>query len=109
MFKVFDKENKKYLGLKDFAEGMITLFTESYEKLIKFIFNFYDFEKCGKITIEDIRVVLSYIPLSISSKNSSKIVKYEIKINIGLISTIVLNHKMKFSLYWRSAFKMNLF
>ena len=75
LFKLFDKQNNNYLGYNDFAEGMITLFSESYDNLIKFIFNFYDFEKSGKITREDIKVVLSYIPLSNSFKNSSKIIK----------------------------------
>ena len=43
---------------------MTTLFSENYEKLLKFIFNLYDFDKDGLICREDIRIVLSYIPLN---------------------------------------------
>lgn len=43
---------------------MVTLFSESYESLSKFIFDFYDFDKDGLISKEDVRVVLSYIPLN---------------------------------------------
>lgn len=42
---------------------MTTLYSESFDKLLKFIFNFYDFDKDGKVSKEDLRVVLSYIPL----------------------------------------------
>lgn len=43
---------------------MKVLFSESYDALTKFIFDFYDFDKDGKISREDIRVVLSYVPLN---------------------------------------------
>jgi len=56
---------------------MITLFQGSYEQLTKFIFEFYDFDKDGRISREDVRVVLSYIPLKvmeqkIKNKNGMK-------------------------------------
>jgi Ca2+-binding EF-hand superfamily protein len=63
--------------LKEFNEGMMTLFSESYEKLTRFIFDFYDFENTGKISKEDVRVILSYIPLSNSYKKTKKLVKYD--------------------------------
>lgn len=40
------------------------LFTDTYDNFVKFIFDFYDFDKDGKISREDIQTVLSYIPLS---------------------------------------------
>lgn len=43
---------------------MITLFSEKYENIVKFIFNLYDFDKDGLIGKEDIRIVLSYVPLN---------------------------------------------
>ena len=42
---------------------MTTLYTGGFDQLINFIFEFYDFDKDGKISSEDIRIVLSYIPL----------------------------------------------
>lgn len=65
-----------YLDLLEFTEGMTILFSESFAKLIKFIFDFYDFDKDGKISKEDVRVVLSYIPLN-TPKYSQLKLKYE--------------------------------
>lgn len=47
---------------------MTTLFTDNFEKLIKFIFKFYDFDRDDLVTYEDLRVVLSYIPLNTQKK-----------------------------------------
>ena len=55
---------------------MTTLFSEGFSKLVKFIFDFYDFDKDGKISKEDVRVVLSYIPLN-TNKYSQMKLKYE--------------------------------
>ena len=45
---------------------------------MKFIFNLYDFDKDGLISKEDVRVVLSYIPLNVKSKVNSELkLKYE--------------------------------
>jgi len=61
LFKVFDTNCNDSIELIEFVEGMRTLFYEDYEKTSHFIFDFYDFDHDGKITQEDIRVVLSYI------------------------------------------------
>jgi Ca2+-binding EF-hand superfamily protein len=63
LFSVFDSKNKGYLTLEDFTNSMIILFSGDYAQLLNFIFDFYDFDKDQKITKEDIRIVLSYVPL----------------------------------------------
>ena len=63
LFSVFDKNHNDYLAPKEFIEGMTILFSESFHSLAEFIFKFYDFDHDGKITKEDVRVVLSYVPL----------------------------------------------
>ena len=63
LFSVFDSKNKGYLTVDDFTNSMIKLFSGDYEQLLNFIFDFYDFDKDKKITKEDIRIVLSYVPL----------------------------------------------
>ena len=63
LFSVFDSKNKGYLTINDFTSSMIKLFSGDYEQLLHFIFNFYDFDKDNKITKDDIRIVLSYVPL----------------------------------------------
>ena len=62
LFSVFDPEKTDYVDLNNFLFGMLTLFTKDFEDLVKFIFKFYDFDKDGKISKEDIRIVLSFLP-----------------------------------------------
>ena len=77
LFKVFDIDKNGYLDPKEFINGMIILFTESFDNLVKFIFNFYDFDHDGLISKEDVRMILSYVPLKISGKYSEYKLKYE--------------------------------
>ena len=42
---------------------MTTLFSDDYSKLVQFVFNLFDFDKDKNISKEDLRIVLSYIPL----------------------------------------------
>lgn len=58
--------------MTEFIEGLSTLFSDSTDKIEKFIFQLYDFDKDGFISREDVRVVLSYIPLNVRSKVSSE-------------------------------------
>ncbi len=60
---MFNKSKSGYLNKNEFEEGMFKLFTEDYDYLSKFVFNFYDSDEDGKITPEDIRLIYSYFPL----------------------------------------------
>lgn len=77
LFSVFDKNKNQFIDLDEFINGMLTLFTDSFDGLIKFIFNFYDFDKDGIITKEDMRTVLSYIPLNTNNKYRKDKMKFE--------------------------------
>jgi hypothetical protein len=55
---------------------MMTLFAGDYMDLTRFIFKLYDFDKDTYITPEDIRLVLSYIPISSENFENSKL-KFE--------------------------------
>ena len=65
MFAYFDKDKDGSLSLNEFVNGMKSLFSqeESFDSLAKFIFNLYDFNSTGIIKKDDVRVVLSYVPL----------------------------------------------
>ena len=63
LFFMFNKSKSGYLTRKEFEEGMLKLFTEDYDYLSKFVFNFYDCDEDGKITPDDIRLIYSYFPL----------------------------------------------
>ena len=64
LFNVFDVQHTEYLDLESFMKGMLTLFTKGFDELVRFIFSFYDFDNNGMISKEDVRVILSYIPLN---------------------------------------------
>ena len=60
---MFNISKTGYLNKKEFEEGMYKLFTEDYNYLSKFVFNFYDSNEDGKIAPNDIRLIYSYFPL----------------------------------------------
>ena len=74
LFTVFDKDKDGVLSASEFVTGMKMLFsqTETFDSLAKFIFNFYDFRSNGKIKKEDVRVVLSYVPIQKADFESIK-------------------------------------
>ena len=57
IFNLFDKNKKKFLGLNDFLRGMLILYNGKYNELTKFIFDFYDFDKDGRIIYEDVKQI----------------------------------------------------
>lgn len=77
LFIVFDTNKNGFIDLDEFCNGMGTLFTENFDNLVKFIFNFYDFDNDGKISKEDIRTILSYVPLNTANKYKKDKMKYE--------------------------------
>ncbi len=77
LFSVFDTNNDNLLDIREFIIGMTTLFSGNFEQLLKLIFNFYDFDKDGKINLNDIRVVLSYIPIKTSEQYKKVNLRYE--------------------------------
>ena len=80
IFSCFDADKDGILSLNEFVNGMRSLFSqaESFDSLAKFIFNLYDFNSTGIIKKDDVRVVLSYVPLQ--RRESSTIIKDNIEI-----------------------------
>ena len=81
MFAYFDKDQDGSLSLNEFVNGMQSLFSqeESFDSLAKFIFNLYDFNSTGIIKKDDVRVVLSYVPLQRNDAST------QIKDNIEIV------------------------
>ena len=58
---------------------MKSLFSQevSFDSLAKFIFNLYDFNSTGKIKKDDVRIVLSYVPLQKNDDSSKDLTSIE--------------------------------
>ncbi len=80
LFACFDQDKDEILSLNEFVNGMQSLFSqgESFDSLAKFIFNLYDFNSTGIIKKDDVRVVLSYVPLQ--RNEQSTLIKDNIEI-----------------------------
>ena len=77
LFSTFDLNGDNYLDVKEFVSGMTTLFSGYYEQLLKFIFNLYDFDKDGKIKINDVKLILEYVPIKTNQPKKAQLLKYE--------------------------------
>lgn len=63
MFQFFDQNKDGYLSLSEFGEGLTLLFLGEFHEIANLIFNIYDNNQDGFIHKEDIRLLLSYLPL----------------------------------------------
>jgi hypothetical protein len=64
------------LDANEFVVGLSSIFTSGFDVLSQIIFKIYDFDKNGKISKEDVRTILSYVPLK-NEKYSALKLKYE--------------------------------
>lgn len=78
LFDVLNNNKDEYLGVLDFLQGMANFFICDFHDLAKFIFKLYDSDNDGLITQEDVRVILSYLP--VETKLRAKFhLKYELE------------------------------
>ena len=64
LFSSFSNRNKDGLVLEEFVDGLYNLYTGSFEDTAKIIFNLLDFNKDGLINNDDVKIILSYLPLN---------------------------------------------
>ena len=62
------------LSEDEFVNGFFKLYMGTFEETTKIIFNLFDFDKDGIIKKEDVKLILSYLPLTnINEENEKKI------------------------------------
>ena len=96
LFHVFDSKRKDIIEFGFFKYGMNTLFCDDYKNILRFIFDFYDFDGDGKISKEDIRTVLSYVEFTNKKENkkeNNNDNNKNIEINLGTDMNKSLNTK----------------
>ena len=64
MFRLFDLDHDSFLNAAEFINGTFRLFSSCFEDNVRLIFEIFDFDADGLISKEDIRTLLSHVPLS---------------------------------------------
>lgn len=77
LFAHFDINKDGYLSLPEFGEGLTILFCGKFEEIVNLIFCIYDSNQDGLIHKEDVRLLLSYLPLR--EDNTKTAYKYQIE------------------------------
>mmetsp|Transcript_20571 Transcript_20571/g.22930 ORF Transcript_20571/g.22930 Transcript_20571/m.22930 type:complete len:783 (+) Transcript_20571:2-2350(+) len=72
-FALLDANSDEYIDLREFVYILFKVYYSSFEAQVKLVFDIYDFDRDGFITKEDVRIILSYIP--ILKEQKKKLVK----------------------------------
>lgn len=64
VFNIFDTDKDGFSNNKEFLDASCRILSRSFEDNLKFVFDIYDFDGDGSISREDIRTLLSHVPLS---------------------------------------------
>lgn len=70
-FSLLDANNDEYIDLREFVYILFKIYYSSFDAQVKLVFDIYDFDKDGYITKEDVRIILSYIPILKESKTKA--------------------------------------
>ena len=71
-FRVLDTNRDQYIDQMEFINGLSRIYFGEFNEKLKFVFDMYDFDGNGVISKEDIRMMLSYVPLSTISEGVCK-------------------------------------
>lgn len=71
-FSLLDANNDEYIDLREFVYILFKIYYSSFDAQVKLVFDIYDFDKDGYITKEDVRIILSYIPILKEANKAAK-------------------------------------
>ena len=72
LFKSFSKTSTQGLCEEEFVENFYKLYMGSFEETTNIIFNLLDFDKDGSINKEDVKIILSYLPINEVNDDSNE-------------------------------------
>jgi len=64
MFNLFDGDKDGFVKKHEFVDGLCKLFASTFDETLKLVFELFDFDSDGKVSKEDIRTLLSHVPLA---------------------------------------------
>lgn len=64
IFNIFDNFGTKFIQNTSFISNMFKIYSSNFDVRLKFIFDVYDFNHDGKITREEVKTILTYIPIN---------------------------------------------
>ena len=79
VFRALDQDRDTFLNPKEFIYGMGKLYNGSFEETIQIIFDLLDFNGDQIIERDDVRIMLSYLPLRADNMNTSIEYKYQME------------------------------
>lgn len=77
IFNALDTDKNGYLNVKEFIEGLNSIYYGSFEDSAKVIFNMYDFDLDGKINKDDVKVLFCYLPLNDEEKQIESLIEID--------------------------------
>lgn len=69
---MLDLSKNEYIDLREFVHGFFKVYYSNLETKIKLSFDMYDFDRDGYITKEDVRLILSHIPIVNTVNNKTE-------------------------------------
>ncbi|CAI2385119.1 unnamed protein product [Moneuplotes crassus] len=62
-FSLLDDNKDEYIDVQEFIYVLFQIYYSQFDEQVKLVFEIYDFDCDGYITKEDVRIILSYIPI----------------------------------------------
>jgi len=72
-----ENKSKSYLSTNEFLSVLIVLKFGTYEEVLRLIFNIFDFDRDGFIKAEDVKLVISFLPLKLNNPNPEYLYQME--------------------------------
>ncbi len=70
LFTIIDTDKDDALSKPEFVAGVSRLFSNKFEDNVRLIFELFDFDANGFVSAEDLRILLSHVPLTSAASGS---------------------------------------